>query len=608
MKSDKIESGRYGGSYGPWVSIYWDEVNQDIANNRTQVRLRFYFEWDARIDKTFRSVGGTLYGSSFTYSGTAKQNSGYGYVTLREQYVWISHDSNGTKSVTFSGSVNNLGLNWSGTMIGTMSVSGTVRLTDIPRKHTVSGATMGAKIKPSTANTLTVTGSAPYTGHYYWAGIYDGSTNIYTYKVGTREYHTGNPIGAYTLDSSVVNAMLNRMRNVTSKTFRFRLWTYSGDGTGNLGESGVDFTVTVDDTVKPSISSLSASIWGTRRDKTINRYVQNYSYVESSFSSSGGYGSTITSNYITVRHDTSKGNSQTISGNSGATSGVVTNSGTYEVIATATDGRGRWNTARTTLTVQAYSPPYISSFKADREGGISATVQVNSSGGWSNLGGLNNLTVNTQRRIAGGTYANAKANTTETGGTFSNSFPTTGNNVSNSYQYRLYISDTFGNVAESVVSVGTAKVLFDKHRDLGIGIGKLHEKGVLDVAGEAYFEGDLFLNNVPIVDEGNNENGEWVKFYDGTMIARGYVRKTLTLNTSWGGLYYAYFGPIHFPAQFSAVPYVTLVNSSASSVIMMSGMNNTSRTQTGAIDIYRPVSTASAVYDIGFIAIGRWKN
>lgn len=607
MKSDKIESGRYG-SHGPWVSIYWDEVKQDIANNRTQVRLRFYFEWDRKINYVFHSKSGSLYGSSFTYSGTARQNSGYGYVTLREQYVWISHDSNGTKSVTFSASINNLGLYWSGTTIGTMSVSGTVRLTDIPRKHTVSGATMGADIKPSTANTLTVTGSAPYTGHYYWAGIYDGSTNIYAYKVGTREYHTGNPIGTYTLDSSVVNVMLNRMRNVTSKKFRFRLWTYSGNGTGNLGESAVDFTVTVDSTVKPTISGLKASIWGTRRDKTINKYVQNYSYVESSFSSSGGYGSTITSNYITVRQDGTKANSQTINSNDGATSGVVTRSGTYEVIATAIDSRGRSNTARTTFDVQAYSPPYISSFKAERQGGISATVDVDAKGGWSNLGGSNNLTVKIQRRVTGGSYTNATDDSTKTGGSFSESFPTTGNNVSSSYQYKLRISDTFGNVAESVVLVGTAKVLFDKHQDKGIGIGKLHERGELDVAGEAYFEGELFLNNVPIVDEGNNENGEWVKFYDGTMICRGYVNKTLTVNQAWGSLYYANVGKLTFPVAFSAVPYVEPINSSAHAVFIATTANNTSRTQTGDIDIYRPTTSNSASYSIGFVAIGRWKN
>ena len=607
MKSDKIESGRYGGSYGPWVSIYWDEVKQDITNNRTQVRLRFYFEWDRKINKTFRSTPGNLYGSSFTYSGTARQNSGYGYVTLREQYVWITHDSNGTKSVTFSGSINSLGLKWSGTTIQTMSVSGTVRLTDIPRKHTLSGATMGAKIKPSTANTLTVTGSAPYTGHYYWAGIYDGSTNIYVYKVGTREYHTGNPIGTYKLDSSAVNAMLNRMRNVTSKTFRFRLWTYSGNATGNLGESGVNFNVTIDDSVKPTISGLKASIWGTRRDKTINKYVQNYSYVSSSFSSSGGYGSTITSNYITVRHNQSKANSQTISGSSGATSGVVTRSGRYEVIATATDGRGRSNTARITLDVEAYSPPYISSFKAERQGGISATVQVSSSGGWSNLGGKNNLTVSTQRRIVGGSYSNVQNNKTEKKGTFSDSFTKTGNTVSSSYQYRLYISDSFGNVAESVVSVGTAKVLLDKHRDLGIGIGKLHEKGALDVGGDAYFGGALFLNNVPIVEEGKNTNGEWIKFNNGTMICRGYVVKTLTINQAWGSLYYANIGKLTFPVAFSHVPYVQFINSSANAVFIATTANNTSKTVTGNIDIYRPTTSTSADYSIGYVAIGRWK-
>ncbi|MCJ0598046.1 DUF859 family phage minor structural protein, partial [Enterococcus cecorum] len=40
-------------------------------------------------------------------------------------------------------------------------------------------------------------------------------------------------------------------------------------------------------------------------------------------------------------------------------------------------------------------------------------------------------------------------------------------------------------------SISTAKVLLDFNRDIGVGIGKMHERGALDVGGDMYVSGTL---------------------------------------------------------------------------------------------------------------------
>src|SRR5699024_9895332 len=202
--------------------------------------------------------------------------------------------------------------------------------------------------------------------------------------------------------------------------------------------------------------------------------------------------------------------------------------GTYEAIGTIKDSRGRTATSRTTFTVQAYSPPRITSFTGVRNESNQTIVKLNRTGSWSHLGGSNNLTIRLQRRRGSGAYTNVVADATGTNGTYGADVNSTGNDVTLSYDFRLYVVDTFGKSAESIISIGTAKVLFDKHKDLGIGIGKLHERGELDVAGEMFVAGQLNLvpeSGIPKFQiHSRDENGHaYIEFFGSDGIRKAYV-------------------------------------------------------------------------------------
>src|SRR5699024_8611524 len=130
--------------------------------------------------------------------------------------------------------------------------------------------------------------------------------------------------------------------------------------------------------------------------------------------------------------------------------------------------------------------------------------KLNRAGSWSHLGGSNNLTIRLQRRRGSGAYTNVVADATGTTGTYGADVNSTGNDVTLSYDFRLYVVDTFDKSAESIISISTAKVLCDKHKDMGIGIGKLHERGALDVAGEAFFDGPVTMSHIVTLQEGHD--------------------------------------------------------------------------------------------------------
>ena len=664
MASGTFTGSRAANKNGPWLTLHWTEVEQQISNNRTKVRLTLRFHWDHNINYRFgNGKPGTLHGSSYTFKGRASGSSGS--LILRRQDFWVGHGSDGKKSQNFAGNIRSMGLKWSGIGVDTMSVSGTATLTPIPRKSDLTGASMYS-LQANTAISMSISRSVKYTGFYHLLSIYDGST--WVWDTG---YFKGSPATSYSISSGTVNNMLKRMKSTTSKTFRVRLRTYTGSGgSGLIGESARNMTVNVHSNVTPSASGISVAISGSGRDKTINKYVQNITRVTSSFNSSAGYGASVSSRSIVIRRVSGSSDSQTISGASGTTGREVRSNGTYEAIGTVKDSRGRTATSRTTFTVQAYSPPRITSFTGVRNESNQTIVKLNRTGSWSHLGGSNPLTIKLQRKKGSGAYTNVVADATGTNGTYGADVNSTGNDVTLSYDFRLYVVDTFGKSAESIISIGTAKVLFDKHKDLGIGIGKLHERGELDVAGEmfvagqlnlvpetgipkfqihskdenghAYIElfgnnekrkayigipnktnnrlyithedgedinfatsGKLTFNSTPIVNSGSNSKGNWIMFYDGTQICwKTYTQTGVNSHNDGNGLYRSNHLYITFPRAFIENPVIT---AGAPSDWKIWVVPNNVKTSSFAINLWKANGAIASSHTISWQAIGRWK-
>ena len=389
---------------------------QSIPNNATTLTVKAYV---VKTNSSYYSYNNgvnfrlTVAGSSINHNWSFN----FSKMTLNTRYLitsttrTLSHNSDGTHgnvSVSVYSATNTSGL-------GTISGSTSISIPTIPRASSLNSFSFASSLQIGTPVTINLSISRKSSSFTHDIQLMDGSTVLQSWN------GQGVPT-SLTVSASTVNTMLSRMSTVTSKTFTLRVQTKSGSS--NVGSAVTrNATASVHSSVTPTASGLNVSVYGSGRDKTINKFVQNISRVTASFTGTARGGATVSSRKIVIRRASDGSNSQTINSGSGTTSGKVTLSGTYEAIATVTDSRGRSATQRITFTVHAYSPPKITSFTAVRNSATPTTVNIGRYGSWSALGGDNPITIVIKR---GSTTIQ---NVTGTSGTVSGTLVDTGRSV-----------------------------------------------------------------------------------------------------------------------------------------------------------------------------------
>lgn len=476
--SGTFTGGRSG--TGPWLTLAWEEVSQDIANNRTKIKLtlRLHSEYSISFsaDKT-----GSLEGTNFTFTSGF---SGTGSKVLKTKEMWVNHNSAGEGSITLNGSFN-IAISWGGSTVSTLTVSGTATMDDIPRASDFTAFTLSN----TTLNTSTAV-----TVNYTLGRKSSSFSHAMTLKIGSKTIKswTTSSTGALTqaLSTTEVNNIIASVPNSTTGSLTLTMQTKSGST--NVGSSKtITETFSLNSAIKPSASGLTIGIAGSGRDKTINQYVQGITKVTASFTRSAGYGATISSSTINIKRTSDGGNSQTISSNSGTTANPVSLSGGYTVTATVKDSRGRSTTLTTTFTVQAYSVPKITKFAPTRNNTTRTTINIPFTVAWSPLGTNNPASVKITQ-TTGGTSTDKYSVTGQTSGSINTTQNITGVTETTTHVLTLTITDSFGKSASSKVTIGTAFVELSIAKGLGIGVGKVHERGSLDVAGDIYLTAGTF--------------------------------------------------------------------------------------------------------------------
>jgi hypothetical protein len=466
-------------SSNPTITMTVTQGTQNIANNTTVVSWSLVLKRPSNVSSSVNKPYSVVIDGVTVASGSTSI-AGSGDKTIASGTRTIQHGSDGKKTISFSFTVDVMPLYWSGTPTGNASGSGSMTLTTIPRASTLDSFSLPNALMISTATSFSLKITRASSSFTHDIQLRDGTTVLQSWN------GQGVPT-SLTISSSVVNTLLSRMSTVTSKTLT--LWVQTKSGSTNIGSAVTrTATVSVHSSVTPTASGLSVSVYGSGRDKTINKFVQNISRVTASFTGTARGGASVSSRKIVIRRTSDGSNSQTISSGSGTTSGRVTLSGTYEAIATVTDSRGRSATQRITFTVHAYSPPKITSFTAVRNSSTPTTVNIGRYGSWSSLGGDNSITIVIRR---GSTTIQ---NVSGTSGSISGTLVDTGRSVTSSYTYTVTATDSFGNSASASVTVSTQKVVLDIHKNEGVGIGKIHEQGVLDIDGSMYLTGFLHVN------------------------------------------------------------------------------------------------------------------
>ena len=152
----------------PYCILTVTEQSQSPQNNTTTVAYTLTLVRPSPVTSSATKAWSvTINGVTTKGSGTI---GGSGNKTLLSGTQVIPHNADGTKTISFGGSCQ-LGINWGGTQLGTISGTGSMALTPIQRY-----ATVNQNLSARTETTATITWSANTVIDYIWYSTDNGSS------------------------------------------------------------------------------------------------------------------------------------------------------------------------------------------------------------------------------------------------------------------------------------------------------------------------------------------------------------------------------------------------------------------------------------------------
>jgi hypothetical protein len=577
----KIGEKYLGSSYGDlYIRIYAKYSEQDINNNRSKVQYqaRAYFSGNYIYDEqSSGNVKGTG-ASQVNYSKSSSYNNGE--TPLGTTEGWVSHNNDGKATITGSAYLNFPNWSWSGT------ASGSADLPTIPRNSTITATS--AYIEEVSQLTITrykeeYTHSIAYSfGSLSGYILADGTTTSTETKL--TELNIGFPI-----PSTWYAEIPNNQEGVCTLTIK----TYNGDT-----QIGNNYTATFYARVNPTTNKpeVVSSVIDANDDAyalTGNRniLIKNYSIAEVTWSATPKNNATISNVKI---NDTTVTTSPY---------NFVLNSNTISVV--ATDSRELSTTNNPAFTLKDYFVPSLtisSIYRANPTDNF-ATLQFN--GTWFN----ENFGVEDNTLTLSWKYKETGASNWIDGG---NLVPNTDYKIENNNFWS-------GNgTSANEITIGGNLLLYEKNWDILItatdkittyqAIGSI-TKGIPIINWEEDFfnvNGNIKQFNQNIVESGSNANGNYIKYYDGTMICYKSVTATVSITISWGSLYEGTMDLGDWAASFIEKPNIQITNSSGAGCLIESISPSHTTTSAGTVYLVRP-SSYTHNFTIDVFGIGKWK-
>ena len=439
---------------------------QNVTNNTTTFTIKPYVydshgfngTWYFKLDgSTYHTKVASTYGNNpdTVDGGTATKT--------------VTHNADGTKTVTLNigfetsqtqGANNNLNTY----VVKSGIINATITLPTIPRASSIS---FSGDLTMGTSKTFKINSASSSFTHTFHYGFGSVSGDI-TVNGDNASWTPSRDLG-------------NQIPNATSGVGTFTLKTYSG-GT-HIGTSTKTFTLWVAGDMYPSFSSLKL----TGNNLSNGSYIQTISSVTATIEGVvESYGSRIASYSIT-------GHGLNVSAVTG-TSSVLNTSGNVTYTAKITDGRGRSATKTATIYVVPYQKPTIS---------IRELYRCEANGNAHNEGTCVKLVVdytysdpnNTltkkydvkykQTDTTTWTTAISNSSISSASGTITQVIQ--GIDVTKTYDISIVIKDNYYE-STATSGVGAATCLLNIEPE-GIGVGKYHQNGVLDIVGDVYLDG-----------------------------------------------------------------------------------------------------------------------
>lgn len=445
--------------------IDWTSTSNGSTANTSTVTARIYARKTTSVTTTGKSwngnvnIGGNNHTYSQIYTGVST-SIGTSWVLIETFTNTITHDDNGSKTITISGSVSGP----SGTSLEgvTSSGSGSAVLDTILRASTMTNDTLSTSRKDFNADvTFTITRAV------------NDFTHTLKYTVGGITTTIGTGIATSKVYAFPLS-LITSFPNTTSPNIEVTIETY--DDVDLIGTKTNTVYLNVPSTYIPSISLAIndplvdttggvPSSWGA--------YIKSKSKIHAVLTEAGSSGSTILNRSTPVNGTTYT--------TAEFTTNVLTTVGSQDIVSTVTDSRGRQNTDTETINVIDYSAPTISSFKMIRclsdgtpsNNGTYAKAQITYS-----ISPCNNGTTNLNDKILKA-ICNSQTKTI----TLSNYSGTvysdviSGISTSTAYNATAYIGDTFypsGSELKFTAVIGTSvKILSIYNDETGISFGEV---------------------------------------------------------------------------------------------------------------------------------------
>lgn len=322
-----------------WEDSYSIENNTSRVYWWVGIRSNTQYHNHQGLSEHYRVVvnGSTVHDANHTVSCGSGQTVG-----IADGYTTVSHNADGSKSISVSASFSCDNTNYYAPRTG--GCSGNVTLTTIPRASSISIDSPSIEC----GNTININGSSASKNftHKIYATWNGRKSELVTIASGTT-----TPSFSYTIPT----AWEKDLPNSTSGIATFTLETFSGST--SVGSKSVNATIKVRSSVVPSIDSIKVTDANSVCAE-IGQIVQSQSRLKFAITYSGSQGSTVTS--VSTKFE-----EQTYNGSS-FTTGTVKGSGSISYTTTIYDSRGRSSQVSGKVTVSAYSSPSLTNVSAKR--------------------------------------------------------------------------------------------------------------------------------------------------------------------------------------------------------------------------------------------------
>lgn len=270
---------------------------------------------------------------------------------------------------------------------------------------------------------------------------------------------------------TIPNTWLNYVQNSTTATATATLTTYSGST--SLGSSSKTFTVKVRTSVKPTISSFTASHYSTNATvRSWGVFVAGFSKADLSVSATAGTGASISSIVFTGPGVNSSGTATSVR------TGVINSYGTVTFTVNVTDSRGRSATSTVSVTVHPYASPVvinIGTMRADADG-----TTNNSSGAYlkvlpvyslSSVGGHNSFNTQTLSYYAYGSSTPLSSISCASGTTYGPPNNLWAINIADAYDIVVSVTDALGGTTTAKTTLPSASGIWYGRGNDRLGLG-----------------------------------------------------------------------------------------------------------------------------------------